>query len=267
MPPVNFSDLTALNFFKMFWDNSKTEILVDQTNLYSVQSTGKSINTSFNEMEQFIGIRMLMSIVKLPSYQMHWATETKYAPVADIMPISRFKKLRQYLHANNNALKDVGINKTNKVFKVQPILDAVRNNCIKTEPEEYHSIDKQIIPAKTKCSRIRQYNPKKPVKWGFKTFVSAGKSGIIYDFFLYQGGSTGTSKCNRDFVIKRLCKYLPSNENHKLMFDNWFTTLTYVCPYKLQVYSVPQLFAVIEYINVLYQQIKNLKSMVVAVVP
>ena len=146
MPPVNFSDLTALNFFKMFWDNSITEILVEQTNLYSVQSTGKSINTSFNEMEQFIGIHMLMSIVKLPSYQMYWATETRYAPVADIMPISRFKKLRQYLH--NNALKDVGINKTNKVFKVQPILDAVRNNCIKTEPEEYHSIDEQILQQK-----------------------------------------------------------------------------------------------------------------------
>ena len=137
-------------------------------------------------MEQFIGIHMLMSIVKLPSYQMYWATETRYAPIADIMPISRFKKLRQNLHPNNNALKDVGINKTNKVFKVQPILNAVRNNCIKTEPEEYHSIDEQIIPAKTKCSKIRQYNPKKPVKWGFKNFVCAGKSGIIYDFFLYK---------------------------------------------------------------------------------
>ena len=82
-----------------------------------MQSTGKSINTSFNEMEQFIGIHMLMSIVKLPSYQMYWATETRYAPVADIMPISRFKKLRQYLHASNKALKDVGINKTIKVLK------------------------------------------------------------------------------------------------------------------------------------------------------
>jgi hypothetical protein len=115
--------------------------------------------------------------------------------------------------------------KTNKVFKVQPILDAVRRNCIKTEPEEFHSIDEQIIPAKTKCSRIRKYNPKNPVKWGFKNFVRAGKSGIIYDFFLYQGGSTGTNKCNGDFVVKSLCKHLPSNENHKLMFDNWFTTL------------------------------------------
>ena len=44
-----------------------------------------------------------------------------------------------------------------------------------------------------KCSRIRQYNPKKPVKWDFKNFVRVGKSGIIYDFFLYQGGSTGTN--------------------------------------------------------------------------
>ena len=31
-----------------------------------------------------------------------------------------------------------------------------------------HSIDEQIIPAKTKYSRVRQYNSKKPTKWGFK---------------------------------------------------------------------------------------------------
>ena len=135
LPPVQFDEMTPLNFFKMFWDDSITDILVEQTNLYSVQITGRSIDTNRNEMEQFLGIHMLMSIVNLPSYQMYWANETRYAPVADIMSRNRFKKLRQYLHANDNTKKDEGENKSNKVYKVQPILDAVRNNCIKIEPE------------------------------------------------------------------------------------------------------------------------------------
>ena len=40
-------------------------------------------------------------------------------------------------------------------------------------------MNEQIIPANTKRNRTRQYNTKKPKKWGFKTFVYAGQSGMI----------------------------------------------------------------------------------------
>ena len=62
------------------------------------------------------------------------------------------------------------------------------------EPERVHSIDEQIIPKKTKRSRLRQYNPKKPKKWGFKMFVRAGRSGMMCDFFLYAGKDSGKWK-------------------------------------------------------------------------
>nr|XP_047129497.1 piggyBac transposable element-derived protein 3-like [Hydra vulgaris] len=48
----------------------------------------------------------------------------------------------------------------------------VQDNCHKIEPEPVHYIDEQIIPAKTKHSGIRQYNLKKPHKWGFKMFCT-----------------------------------------------------------------------------------------------
>ena len=88
------------------------------------------------------------------------------------------------------------------------------------------SIDEQIIPAKTKRSGIRQYNPKKPVKWGFKMFVRAGNSGFMYDFFLYTGkNSIGKENCSCEGSVLRLIKHLPKQENFKLCFDNWFCTL------------------------------------------
>ena len=62
------------------------------------------------------------------------------------------------------------------------------------EPEEYHSVDEQIIPSKTKYSSIRQYNPKKPVKWGFKNLVRAGSSGFMYDFHIYEGKAKDLEK-------------------------------------------------------------------------
>jgi len=50
-----------------------TNILVDQTNLYSTQVTGASVATNTHEIEQFFGIHMLMGIMKLPKYRMYWA--------------------------------------------------------------------------------------------------------------------------------------------------------------------------------------------------
>ncbi|XP_012561438.1 piggyBac transposable element-derived protein 2-like [Hydra vulgaris] len=155
---------------------------------------------------------------------MYWAKETRYAPIADAMSRNRYKQLRHFLHANDNTNKDDVANKNNKLFKVQPILDGARKNCILIEHEEKQSIDEQIIPAKTKFSGIRQYNANKPIKWGLKNFVRAGASGMMYDFFLYSG-ACGIIKCNGEYVVRKLCETLSKNVNRKLFFDNWFTSL------------------------------------------
>ena len=109
-------------------------------------------------------------------------------------------------------------------IKSNQSLDHVRNNCITIEPEIEHSIDEQIIPAKTTYSGIRQYNPKKPVKWGFKNFVHAGSSGIMYDFFLYTG-KADKQKVTGPYVVLRLLETLPKNQRFKVFFDNWFSSI------------------------------------------
>ena len=152
-----------------------------------MQKSGTSIGTTRDEIEQLLGMQMYMSFVRLSSYQMFWADETRFPLVADIMPINRYKKLRQFLHVSDSTLADIDENKGNRLYKIQPVLDHVRENCLKIQPEVENSIDEQIIPAKTKYGGIQQYNPRKPVTWGFKNFVSAGKSGMIYDFFIYTG--------------------------------------------------------------------------------
>ena len=68
------------------------------------------------------------------------------------------------MHVSDNLENEKPENNKNKLFKIQTILDHVRNNCILIEPERGHSIDEQIIPAKAKYSGIRQYYGKKPKK-------------------------------------------------------------------------------------------------------
>jgi hypothetical protein len=108
----------------------------------------------------------------------------RYSAVADQMPLKRYEKLRSHLHFVDNSGME---GNSSKLAETQPVIDIVREQCLKVSPEESHSVDEQIIPAKTKFSGIRQCNPKKPVKWGFKNLVRAGASGFMYDFFIYAG--------------------------------------------------------------------------------
>ena len=167
-----------------------------------------------------------MGVVTLPSYTFYWSRKMRYPAIADVMPRKRFEVLRRYLHVDNTTF-DADAN--DKLFKIRPLIEAVWGECIKVEPEEFHSVDEQIIPLKSRHMKIRQYNPKKPKKWGFKNLVRAGRSGFMYDFYLYAGKekpdpeSQGLQKCAQ--VVSKLCKDLPPNMGHKIFFDNWFTTL------------------------------------------
>ena len=225
--PDSAATMTPLQYFKEFWDDNVSQHLAHHTNLYSVQESGKAIETNQIEIETFFGIQMTMAIVKMAQYKMYWSPEFRCDRVTSAMTLKRYITLRRFLHANDNTKKNDPKNINDKLFKVRPLLELVRNNCIKIEPEQCHSIDEQIIPAKTKRSGgVKQYNPKKIHKWGFKNMVRAGQSGIVYDFFMYGGKhSAGAEKCGAEESVIRLVDEIPRDQNYQVFFDNWFSTL------------------------------------------
>ena len=112
-----------------------------------------------------------------------------------------------------------------KLYKIRPVIESVLNKCRNVEPEQYHAVDEQMIPIKTK-NFMKQYLPKKPHKWGFKVFSRYGSSGIIYAFQIYTGKSSNvpTELGITGNLVMRLCANLPKNQNYKLYFDNFFTS-------------------------------------------
>ena len=50
----------------MLWNKDLNKLIAELANLYSVQKDWKSIATTEDEIKQFIGIEMLMSLVDLP---------------------------------------------------------------------------------------------------------------------------------------------------------------------------------------------------------
>lgn len=219
-------DITPYEYFKMFCDDSMVKNISYQTNIYSVEKLGKSLNTTPNEIEQFIGIHIMSGIVRTPAYRLYWASGTRYDAIADIMSRNRFEKLRNYIHINDNSnIKPVEDVNHDKLFKVRPFLDSFNNNLKQLPVEECNAVDEMMIPFKGRSS-LKQYMQNKPHKWGIKIFARAGSSGIVYDTEIYVGKTTAPATglgISGDIVI-RLSENLPKNENYKLYTDNWFTS-------------------------------------------
>lgn len=182
------------------------------------------------------GLSIYMSLLQLPSSRHYWNTSIGQDFVRDTMSCNRFETIKQFLHFNNNQNhKNPNDDGYDKLFKIRPLLTHIRDQLLLVPKEEHLAIDEQIIPTKCRHS-LKQYNPAKPHKWGFKNFVLSGVSGFSYDFELFAGAQSNTfPKGAPDMgvsgnVVIRLTETVPRGKNYKIFFDNWFNSP------KLQVY-------------------------------
>ena len=84
---------------------------------------------------------------------------------------------------NHSAPRNVQDESKYQSFKIRPLFERLRKNCVKQIPEEHNSFDEQMVPFKGRYF-VRRYMPNKPHKWGFKIFSCNGSSGQVYDFDL-----------------------------------------------------------------------------------
>lgn len=117
-----------------------------------------------------------------------------------------------------------------KLQKIRPFLNILRDRLLKVPKEEYLAIDEQMIPTKARTSGIRQYNEKKPHKWGYLNYVLSGSSGFSYDFEVFSGKHSGPPENCSDLgvpgnIVQRLLQTVPNNLNYKIFVDNWYTSL------------------------------------------
>lgn len=127
---------------------------------------------------------MIIDCIKFPRLRIYWSAKFRYYSIASIMSRDRFFQLRVNLHFVN--LVSDEMKKNNKLRKVQPLIDFVRNRCLSIERSStYYSIDEQMIPFLGRC-QIRQFVKGKPRPVGLKNFVISTSDGLIIDFKIYQ---------------------------------------------------------------------------------
>ncbi|KAF0708051.1 piggyBac transposable element-derived protein 2-like, partial [Aphis craccivora] len=115
-------------------------------------------------------------------------------------------------------------------FETEPLPNKITSLNVPLERDL--SIDEQLCATKAH-SYLKQYLPLKPHKWGYKFFVMCGSNGFSYRFELYTGQenqdkyrlpSEPDLMANANVVV-RLSRIIPENKNHRVFFDNYYTTI------------------------------------------
>lgn len=217
-------------YFSQFLCDEILQDICFHCNLYAAQKDpAKSFNLTQLELQQWLGICMQMSITKINNTRLHWSSFAINEKIASLMSRKRWEDIKASIHLVDNS----NLDSTDKLVKVRLLVDHLRNKFQKIPMEEHLSVDEQIVPFKG-VSSLKQYIPKKPNKWGYKNFVLAGSSGMVYDFIPYIGkilpvdrpgvpdiGASGNS-------VLHLAECVPDQKYFKLYFDNWFTSLKLV---------------------------------------
>lgn len=235
-PEHEFTDdlRQPIEYFRRLLTVQFLDLIVTQTNLYAVQTNpNKPMKIDRKELEQWFGLCVYFSISKLPNTRMHWSNQL--GPLrdiaSDVMSRNRWEEIKSKLHMVDNSTLDPNMsNNKDKLFKVRPMIDCLRNSFQQIPMIQNLCIDEQLIPFKGN-SAIKQYIPSKPHKWGYKFFVLADSKGMTYDFIPYTGKiqpvddqTVPDLKASSNIVL-HLAQVIPSNNNHNLYFDNWFTSL------------------------------------------
>ena len=85
---------TSLHYFYEFFNDETLKIVVDYTNIYSVQMSGFSINTNKEEITTFIGTQIMVGIIQLPNCRAYWSKNARISQIADRISVNRFEKPR-----------------------------------------------------------------------------------------------------------------------------------------------------------------------------
>ena len=224
-PPLQVLPLQEpIDYFRDIISDEVIARIVEESNTYAAQvDIDKPLNLTSDELEQFIGI-LLLSVVKMPATRDYWERFLQYYRIASIMSIRRFERIKRFLHCNDNEKMDKDF--PDKLFKICPLIDALKERFHLIAPTELLCIDEQMVAFKGR-SMLKQYNPQKPKKWGYKFYVLTNLDGLIYDFVVHTGtidvcpGQPDLQASGN--IVMQLLANIPRHKGHKLFIDNWYT--------------------------------------------
>ena len=192
-----------------------------------------------NQMCAFLGILFIMGFHKLPRMRDYWSQDRNlFTPaVVDTMTRDEFQRFFSNIHlADNSKIPPKNSSDYNKLYKVNDFLNLLKRNFQrKYSLGSCISIDEAIIKFKGRFS-IKQYQPLKPTKRGYKVWVlTESTTGYVYNWNkphhfghslieIYTGKGTERRLSLGKHVVMSLIDGIDF-KNRQLFFDSYFNSV------------------------------------------
>nr|XP_039255703.1 piggyBac transposable element-derived protein 4-like isoform X1 [Styela clava]XP_039255704.1 piggyBac transposable element-derived protein 4-like isoform X1 [Styela clava]XP_039255705.1 piggyBac transposable element-derived protein 4-like isoform X1 [Styela clava]XP_039255706.1 piggyBac transposable element-derived protein 4-like isoform X1 [Styela clava]XP_039255707.1 piggyBac transposable element-derived protein 4-like isoform X1 [Styela clava] len=251
---------TPLDCFSFFFDSEVIRFIIDMTNLNAVRKIQGEETASFlktqsskdpdfsikvetvsndasekswkfvdvDEMKAFLGLIILMGIIRLPHVAMYWQKKNWILDVPSfnmIMPRDRFQTIQEHLHFCDESLVPAEEdNEKDRFFKIHELLSLLlpRFQTCYTPGRDLH-IYENLIPIKGK-SGFKKYMDHK--KYGIKLWLlTESSTGYVSRLQFYSGKNQAMNP--ESGLSLRVIKYLVSPFewlHHHLYVDNFFAS-------------------------------------------
>ena len=110
-----------MEYFSKFFPESNFDDAVKYRNIYCLATSGKELKTYAVEIKQLYGANLVMGCIKYPRLSYYCKSGIKLQLVTNTFTRDRFSLLRSNLYFIDTL--DPNIDKTNKLWRVQPIID------------------------------------------------------------------------------------------------------------------------------------------------
>ena len=157
LPPQIQKLSGVLEFFKYFFDDEVMKLIVDESNLFSVQTSGEFGKTICNqELYKLLGICIMSSVHRVNNTRRYWSYATGNVVIQKCMTQKLFEKIKSIIHFNNNDNMLPRDNESfDKLFKIRPFVELLLSKFKSVPKEKLLSVDEQMCSTKAKNS-IRQ---------------------------------------------------------------------------------------------------------------
>jgi hypothetical protein len=185
-------------------------------------------------MKKFIGLTLLVGLIKVPRLQLYWANETVFSTplFRASMDRDRYLLLMKFWHFENNEVRE---NTNDRLYKIRHVLEYLNQKFAETYfPSENISLDESLLLFKGRLM-FKQYIPLKRSRYGIKQYIVAENTGYVYRMKVYTGKDEHSDLVSNDhadetaemtktdkLVICMMSGLL--QKGYKLFVDNFYTS-------------------------------------------
>ena len=128
-PPGNFSayrDMSPVELFELFWDETLVEDILEQIKIYSTWKGKEVVILSNAEFRTFLGIILLSGYKKLPQGKLYWSQDMDLGNnlAQSSMRKNKFEQTMQFLYFTDNSSLD----ENDKYCKLRSLITHLQKN-------------------------------------------------------------------------------------------------------------------------------------------